>query len=205
MKTYFAPGCALRAYKPHLVDRMAAWLRESGLADGVYTTCCKDDQRFDEETLLIVCCPGCAHKFEAFKHVRTVSLWKTLLETDFPLPDYAGRVMAIHDACHARHRNSSEMQESARALCARMGIRLLEPALTRDETPCCGGSAADIATRKRMACERAAQLPAKDVALYCTGCVRSFSVTEARPHHLFDLIFGEETEGLTLTPPTPAG
>ena len=42
------------------------------------------------------------------------------------------------------------------------------------------------------------QLPAKDVALYCTGCVRSFSVTEARPHHLFDLIFGQETEGLTL-------
>ena len=28
MKTYFAPGCALRAYKPHLVDRMTAWLRE---------------------------------------------------------------------------------------------------------------------------------------------------------------------------------
>ena len=201
MKTYFAPGCALRAYKPHLIARMAAYLAQAGLIDGVYETCCKEEQRFGEETLLIVCCPGCAHKFSAFPNVRVVSLWKTLLETDFPLPDYGGRAMAIHDACHARQRHSAEMQDSARALCARMGLRLLEPEKTRDETPCCGGSAKSIPERKRMANERAASLPARDVVLYCTGCVRSFSVTPVRPHHLLDLLFEEETEGLTLKEP----
>ncbi len=201
MKTLFASGCALRAYKPELVSRMAAFLEREGIIDGTYEICCKSTQSIDEDTLLIDCCPGCSHMFDSLPNVRVISLWKILSDTDFPFPDYHGRKMSIHDACHARGRNSSEMQQSARAICKRMNIDLLEPERTGDNTPCCGGSAKNVAERKKMAAERAAQLPHRDVVLYCTGCVRSFSVTEAHPHHLLDLIFQEDTEGLTI--PTP--
>lgn len=104
----------------------------------------------------------------------------------------------IHDACHARGRNSSEMQESVRKLCSKMNISLIEPSLTKDESPCCGGCAKNIETRKQMAFNRCESLPLDDVVLYCIGCVRSFSVTKATPHHMLDLIYNEPTEGLTI-------
>ena len=198
MKTLFASGCALRAYKPELISRIMQFLREAGMIDGTYETCCKSGPAIEEETLLIDCCPGCSHMFGTFPDTQAVSLWKVLLDTDFPFPDYSGRKMTIHDACHARNRNSSEMQDSARALCRRMNIDLVEPELTRDETPCCGGSAKDCETRVEMANRRAGSLPLDEVVVYCTGCVRSFSVTPARPHHLLDLLFNEPTEGLTI-------
>lgn len=198
MKTLFASGCALRNYKPELVDRMTAFLTEAGIIDGTYEICCKSSQTIEEETILIDCCPGCSHTFETLPNVQIVSLWKVLLDSDFPFPDYGGRLMTIHDACHARNRNSTEMQDTSRELCGRMNITLIEPAKTRDKAPCCGGYAKDYETRKKMAIHRAEQLPVKDVVLYCTGCTRSFSITEAIPHHLFDLLFEEETEGLTI-------
>ena len=77
-----------------------------------------------------------------------------------------------------------------------MNIRLIEPEHTRGEARCCGGSAGDYETRRRMACACARELPEKNVVVYCTGCVRSFSVTEASPRHLLDLLFEEPTEGL---------
>ncbi len=79
-----------------------------------------------------------------------------------------------------------------------MNIELVEPDHTKDETPCCGGSAKDYETRVKMAESRAKSLPLQDVVLYCTGCTRSFSVTSAHPHHLIDLLFKETTEGLTI-------
>ena len=199
MKTCFAPGCALKKNRPDLISRMTAFLLEKGVIEGSFAPCCKEEGlSFKEETALIVCCPGCAFHFGLMENVRVVSLWKILNETDFPFPDYGGQVMTIHDACHRRNRHSAEMQDSARALCSRMRIALIEPALTRDETPCCGGSAKDLSLRRAMAQRRADSLPCKDVALYCTGCVRSFSVTGAVPHHLLDLLYGRKTEGLTL-------
>ena len=198
MKTLFAPGCALKAYKPYLISKMEEFLTEAGIIDGIFEPCCKSDFFIREETVLIDCCPGCRHMFSACSHIHPISLWKMLPDTSFPFPDYEGREMTIHDACHARERNSSEMQDAARVLCKRMHIRLTEPERTGNETPCCGGCSGDKKIRRQMACERAEELPMKDVVLYCTGCVRSFSVTEARPHHLLDLLFSEPTEGLTL-------
>lgn len=74
--------------------------------------------------------------FETVPGVHVVSLWKVLLDSSFPLPDYQCSKMTIHDACHARERNSSEMQDSVRELCRRMNIELIEPEKTRDDTPC---------------------------------------------------------------------
>lgn len=198
MKTLFASGCALRAYKPELISKIATFLLEAGVIDGTYETCCKSTQTFDGETLLIVCCPGCSHLFGTFPNTHVVSLWNVLLDTEFSFPDYNGRKMTIHDACHERNRNSPEMQDSARRLCKRMHIDLIEPDRIRDETPCCGGCAKDYSSRVQMANTRAESLPLDDVVVYCTGCTRSFSVTSAQPHHLLDLLFNEATEGLTM-------
>ena len=198
MKTLFAPGCALRKYKPELIERVNSFLSEAGLIDGMYLTCCKAEERLIEDVTLITCCPGCSHKFEAmYPNSQVISLWKVLLSTSFPFPNYHGQKMSIHDSCHARNRNSSEMQVSSRLLCERMCITLVEPTCTRDEARCCGGSlGTDFVKRKEMAISRAKEFSEKDVVVYCTGCVRSFSVTDVAPRHLLDLLFEEPTRGL---------
>ncbi len=49
-----------------------------------------------------------------------------------------------------------------------------------------------------MAYARAEEFPEKSVVVYCTGCARSFSITDKKPRHLLDLLFNEPTVGLTL-------
>ena len=194
MRTLFASGCALRKYKPSLVARMSSFLREKGIIDGDYEICCKSGRVVEPDSIIIACCPYCLKVFGAMPGVEAVSLWKVLLDSDFPLPDYAGKAMTIHDSCPARGRNSEELHDTSRELCRRMNITLVEPS----SSGCCGGSIKDREQRVRTACVRADSLPLKDVVVYCTGCVRSFSVTSAKPHHLLDLVFSESTEGLTL-------
>lgn len=197
MKTLFAPGCALNKYKPDLIEKITRFLLDASLIDGVYLTCCKAEQPAMEPVTLITCCPGCSNKFETHHpDCRVLSLWKLLLDTNFPFPDYQGICMSIHDSCHTRHRNSSEMQDSSRLLCSKMNIKLVEPEHTRDEARCCGGCASDYETRKDMAIRRAGEFSQSDVVVYCTGCTRSFSVTDVSPRHLLDLLFNEPTEGL---------
>ena len=197
MTTLFAPGCALNRYKPERIAEISRLLLESGRADAVYLTCCKSEIRPPEKARLIVCCPGCSHVFGSrCPGSEVISLWRVLLDVNFPFPDYHGQRMSIHDACQARGRDSEEMQESARALCQRMNIRLIEPEWTGDEARCCGGSAKDLESRRRMALSRAAEFTEENVVVYCTGCARSFSITPVRPRHLLDLLFGEPTEGL---------
>lgn len=199
MQALFVPGCALSRHRPASIDRVSRWMLREGIAGGLLTTCCKACRGSDERMTMIVCCPGCSHKFEAlYPNASVVSLWKTLLNTDFPFPDYGGEKMSIHDSCRARQRDSAEMQVSARELCRKMNIALVEPLHTREATVCCGGSAPDLVARKKMAQERAKAFSQEDVVVYCTGCTRSFSITGKRPRHLLDLLFGEPTQGLTL-------
>lgn len=199
MRTLFAPGCALLQNRRASIDRMSAFLRREGLTDGRLTECCKKCQGSDERMTIVVCCPGCSRKFAArYPNASVVSLWKVLLDADFPFPDYRGEKMSIHDSCRARQRDSAEMQVSARELCRKMNIALVEPLHTREATVCCGGSAPDLVARKKMAQERAKAFSQEDVVVYCTGCTRSFSITGKRPRHLLDLLFGEPTQGLTL-------
>ena len=199
MQALFVPGCALSRHRPASIDRVSRWMLREGIIDGLLTTCCKACRGSDERMTMIVCCPGCSHKFEAlYPNASVVSLWKVLLNTDFPFPDYGGEKMSIHDSCRARQRDSAEMQASARELCRKMNIALVEPLQTRETTVCCGGSAPDLVARKKMAQERAKAFSQEDVVVYCTGCTRSFSITGKRPRHLLDLLFGEPTQGLTL-------
>ncbi|MBR5224319.1 MAG: (Fe-S)-binding protein [Clostridia bacterium] len=197
MKTLFAPGCALNQYKPELISKLSRFLKDASIIDDVTLTCCKSGQKIDEPVTLITCCPGCSHKFETqFPAAQVFSLWKALLSSDFCFPDYHGVRMSIHDSCHSRHRHSSEMQDSVRLLCSKMNIELVEPEHTRDDAGCCGGCTGDYETRKEMAARRAGEFPENQVVVYCTGCTRSFSITNVKPRHILDLLFSEPTEGL---------
>ena len=197
MKTLFAPGCALNHYKPDLISRISQFLMKSSIIDGMYLTCCKSGQTIADDIKLITCCPGCSHNFKSGNpNAPVVSLWEVISDTDFPFPDYKGLRMSIHDSCHARHRNSTGLQNSARLLCSKMNIELIEPEYTRDRARCCGGCACSYEERKAMALKRAGEFPEKHVVVYCTGCTRSFSITDVSPRHLIDLLFDEPTEGL---------
>jgi len=197
--TLFAPGCALMNYKPKLIDRMTTFLMNAGIVSGIYLPCCKDAQAICGPVTLITCCPGCDHAFSVYHDgISTSSLWKVLIDTDFPFPDYHHQKMSIHDSCHSRNRYSSEMQEAVRALCGKMNIDLAEPACTMDRTRCCGGCLSNLDERRAMARTRAKDFPSDNVVVYCTGCTRSLSTTNVRPRHILDLLYEEPTEGLTL-------
>ena len=198
-QTLFAPGCALMGYKPELIDKMTDFLLKAGIISGTYLPCCKSDHPLHGPITLITCCPGCDHAFSTYHtDILTIPLWKVLLDTDFPFPDYQHTAMSIHDSCHSRSRNSSEMQAASRALCRKMNIDLIESPQTLDNVRCCGGCAKNLDERRAMAHRRAEGFPANDVVIYCTGCTRSLSITRVHPRHLLDLLYEEPTEGLTL-------
>ena len=197
MKTLFVPGCALMKYKPGRIADISRFLREKSMMDDLWMPCCKSDRRLTERVSLITCCPGCSHQFQMlYPDFPVLSLWKVLADSDFPFPDYHGARMSIHDSCSARNRRSFEMQDSVRWLCGRMNIQLVEPEWTKAAARCCGGSATDPESRRKMALRRAGEFPEKNVVVYCTGCVRSFSITEVIPRHILDLLYKEPTEGL---------
>ena len=197
MKTLFVPGCTIKSYKPELLTRVSGFLSDAGIIDEVNFECCKSHPKIEKNAVLITCCPGCSHQFETdHPHLTVLSLWSVLLKTDFPFPDYHGERMSIHDSCLARNRNSAEIQNSARKICEKMNIKLIEPEYTGDNSRCCGGSAADLETRRKMAMDRAGVFQEKNVVTYCTGCVRSFSLTDVTPRYLLDLLFEEQTGGL---------
>ena len=199
MKTIFAPGCALHKYKPDLIEKIRQFLLEREIIDEMSLTCCKDCESSDEQMTVIDCCPGCSYKYGViYPNADIVSLWKVLIDTDFPFPDYHGQRMSIHDSCRSRQRYSTEMQSAARELCKKMNTTLVEPVHTRETTTCCGGCEQDRERRIRMAEARAEEFTENDVVVYCTACVRSFSVTDKTPRHLLDLLFNEPTEGLTI-------
>ena len=155
MQALFVPGCALSRHRPASIDRMSRWMLREGIIDGLLTTCCKACRGSDERMTMIVCCPGCSHKFEAlYPNASVVSLWKVLLNTDFSFRITVGkRCLSTIPAVPGK--GFCEMQASARELCRKMNIALVEPLHTRETAVCCGGSAPDLVTRKKMAQERA--------------------------------------------------
>ena len=177
MRTLFASGCALRKYKPSLVARMSSFLREKGIIDGDYEICCKSGRVVEPDSIIIACCPYCLKVFGAMPGVEAVSLWKVLLDSDFPLPDYAGKAMTIHDSCPARGRNSEELHDTSRELCRRMNITLVEPS----SSGCCGGSIKDREQRVRTALagprvQRINRRPHSNLTLIFGVCVKSCPV-----------------------------
>lgn len=203
MADVFAPGCALKLYKPQLADRLLHYLNQGGAPVKELSTCCRHDPMLPTGTRVINVCAGCDRRYrELYEGITTVSLWELLAERgDFPFPDYGGVEMAVLDACPTR--TEARVHDAVRALLAKLNIRAVEPEHTRNRGTCCGDSFYGVLpvneVKARMA-RRAREMPAEDVAVYCVSCVKAMHIGGKRPRYLVDLLFGEPTGAGTWEP-----
>jgi Fe-S oxidoreductase len=208
MDQVYAPGCALMLYKPHLAERILAFLNEDAAAAGgapvaEHLTCCRHEPGLAPGTRVVNTCAGCDRRYrELYEGVTTVSLWEVLADSEtFPFPDHAGAEMAIHDACPTR--TETRVHDAVRRLLERMNVTVVEPSATRTRAVCCGdsffGQLPDEQVKAQMR-KRADAMPASDVVVYCVSCVKAMHIGGKRPRYLVDLLFAEETSPATFEP-----
>lgn len=202
MKKYFAPGCALRIYKPHLAEKLLQYLNAEAGGVSETLTCCRNHPEFQDNSTVINTCPGCDRRYrENYTNILTVSLWEVLADSNFPFPDYAGKQMTITDACPTR--NQARVHKAVRALLHKMNIQLVEPERTATNSVCCGDSFVStlpVDQVKEQMKKRADQMPLEDVVVYCVSCSKSMFIGGKKPHYIVDLLFREETDPQTLEP-----
>lgn len=199
MKEVFAPGCALYLYKRHLIDNMLEFLGDKE----EYSTCCHHKPDVAEPTKIINVCAGCDRRYGSlYDDVSTVSFWEIVAESeDFPFPDYGGVTMTILDACPTR--KNVKVHKAVRKLMERMNINLIEPERTGVNGKCCGDTyygklpKEDVLAKMR---ERADEMPAENVVVYCVSCIKSMANGGKTPRYLVDLLFGEFTLAGTTDP-----
>ncbi len=190
-------------YKPHLAKRLHTLLDENLEKIPVLTTCCRKDPQFETTTEVINICPGCDKRYRLnYKNSTTVSLWEILADSDFfPFPDYGGKCMSIIDACPTRDREN--VHHAIRVLLKRMNITLKEPKNTGTKSTCCGDSFYGVIPTeqvKEQMIKRTAEMPVKDVAVYCVSCTKAVFIGGKTPRYMIDLLFGEETVPKTVEP-----
>ncbi len=62
-KLIFAPGCTLRRKKPHIVDRLHAYLREALGDVGMESACCRAGAGLPEGATVVVVCRNCVKTY----------------------------------------------------------------------------------------------------------------------------------------------
>jgi Fe-S oxidoreductase len=203
MQRVFAPGCALKLYKPDLAAKMLAFLDRDLGGITEHLTCCRHEPHLPGGTQVINVCAGCDRRYrQLYEGITTVSLWEVLAESEtFPFPDYHGKTVTVLDACPTR--DQERVHNAVRALLGRMNLRVVEPARTRTQGACCGDSfygVLPVEQVKEQMKKRAAEMPAGEVAVYCVSCAKAMHLGGRRPRYLVDLLFGEETRPGTFEP-----
>ena len=116
-------------------------------------------------------------------------------------PPWRTQRMTISDACPTR--NQVRAHKAVRTLLDRMNIQLVEPERTGVKGVCCGDSFWGVLPTeqvKEKMIERASEMPAENVVVYCVSCAKSMFVGGKRPRYLVDLLFEEETLPKTYGP-----
>jgi Fe-S oxidoreductase len=203
MKRVFAPGCAMMIYKPHLGSKLLDFLNNEFGNIQEHLTCCRHQPNLPPATQVINTCAGCDRRYrELYEGITTVSLWEVLAESStFPFPDYAGKEMAVLDACPTR--DQARVHTAVRALLRKMNIKVVEPASTRSGGTCCGDSfygVLPVSEVKAQMIKRAAEMPVQDVAVYCVSCCKAMHIGGKLPRYLADLLLGEPTAPGTFEP-----
>lgn len=196
METVFAPGCALLIDNPELADAIASYLRDRHGVTKRHTVCCHFNPNFCEETKIITICSGCIKRYDTlYKGVSAVSLWEIIdADTQFNFPDYNGLRMSVLDACPTR--KYDKMQQAVRSLLRKMNITVIEPERTMGNSKCCGDSFYGTLPKDEVIGkmrERADEMPAENVAVYCVSCVKAIKNGGKNPCYLPSLLFGTET------------
>jgi hypothetical protein len=196
-RCFFNPGCALSLYRPASGGKILALLNERFGPVLLHELCCRHDPGLPRGSVIINNCAGCDRRFRSlYEGIETISLWEVLDSIpDLPLPDWTGLAVSVHDSCSFRPK--PQVHAAVRSLLGKMHITTREAALSGARSVCCGDNLYGQVPNARIAefqKARAAQMPCGDVAVYCVSCVKSMAVGGKRPHHMVDLVLGDETE-----------
>jgi len=196
MKTVFAPGCALFILNPELGEKISAYLFRRYNIEDIHTNCCHHRPEFGEETKIVCVCSGCVKRYDTlYDGVSAITLWELIdRDPDFRFPDYGGMRMAVLDACPTRQYSS--MHRTVRSLLGKMNIEPVEPERTGTNGKCCGDSFYGVLPKEQVLekmKERADEMPAQDVAVYCVSCVKAVANGGKTPRYLPDLLFGVQS------------
>ena len=192
----YSPGCALLIYKPHLAEKVLAYLKTDDPNISMHEICCRHQPRLPQGSTVINTCAGCDRRFRSlYDGVDTVSLWEVLAESDFPFPDHSGLTLSLHDPCPIREK--PQVHQAVRRLLERMNITLIEAPEHGTGSVCCGDSfytKIDLPKVHEQMRKRAQSMPCPEVAVYCVSCVKSMHIGDKKPRYLVDLLFDEQTE-----------
>lgn len=196
-KTYFNLGCSYGLYKPQMSSKVMKILKDNFGIEKEYDKCCRIQPAVEENTTFINVCVGCGENFrDLYEGIDTITLWE-VLDTieDLPLPDHSGLTVSIHDPCSFR--KTPHIYAVVRNLLKKMNIQVVEAEYNREKTICCGRSMMGKVSLEKIYEQqkmRGQQMPCQDVVTYCSFCTKSMAYAGKTPHHLLDLIFGEDTD-----------
>ena len=196
MQYIFAPGCALMAYKPNLVERLKDWVESQYGPMETLQTCCFLSPKLEPGTCVVTPCATCTVNYlKGQKDCSSLFLLSAIAKSDnFPFPDYGGRPMSIQDTCSAR--SNLEYLEAVRTILKRLNITLVEPERSGATSKCCGQVFYGKLPEEKVAFQmksRAQEMPCEDVVTYCASCIMAMTVGGKRPRYILDLLFGEPT------------
>ncbi|MDR0454166.1 MAG: (Fe-S)-binding protein [Deferribacteraceae bacterium] len=198
MNKYFSPGCALSLYKPELAEKTELLINRFEKIPYI-NCCCRINPELPDKTgksVIINVCPGCDWRFSRlYEGIGTITLWEYLADKDIPLPDYGGRVMAVHDSCSVRGKET--VYDAVRTLLRRMNITVAETECNRAKSICCGSSMYKKVSKeelKMISRKRTESMPAEETAVYCVSCMKYLhNGGGGKARHIIDLLFGEES------------
>jgi hypothetical protein len=210
----FFPGCQLSGSNPEYVERVYADLRARLPGMGLLLRCCGAPADWAGQTdvfqaslaelkarwqglgspRVILACSSCFRVFQSFlPEIPIVSLWEIFEKMGLPETRPLGLParLTIHDPCSTRHERG--IQDSARAILARLGVEVRELALSRELTECCGYGGLVWLAHPELARDivrRRTQEDPGEYVTYCAMCRDFFADTGKPTRHILDLIYG---------------
>lgn len=201
---YFNPGCAMQLYKESASQEMFAFLKSQFPDITFHDICCHFEPKLPAGAKVVTVCAGCDRRFRnLYEGISTVSLWEILDQSEhFPLPNYQGMSISIHDPCPVR--KQPDTHQAVRNLLAKMNMEVLEAEHHGQNSICCGDSfypKHDVSKVEAEMHSRALTMPTQDVCVYCVSCIGAMDVGGKTPRHLLDLVLGKPTSPMGLSLP----
>ncbi len=221
-KYVFVPGCTIPAYKPELVEKVYAHLKET-LGDDVTAMlrCCgkvtkmigqSDDfvlrnkialdeiEKTGADTIITIC-PSCFVTFEqTVTDKKVISYWDLMREKiGFPKESLGkGKdsevIFNIHDSCVTR--NVSSHHENIRWILTQLGYKYEEMNNIKENTRCCGVGGmvcnSNPELYKEIYTRRGNDCTQDSVISYCGSCRGTLEAAGKDSLHILDLMFGDK-------------
>ena len=226
-KYVFVPGCTIPAYKPELVEKVYAHLKEVFKDDvstmlqccGKVTNMIGEEDKFkirnklanDEiekigAEVIITICPSCYKTYSETSNKKVISYWD-LMKNEIGLPKEAiGKgngspvVFNIHDSCATREVVSHH--ENIRWILKEMGYKYEEMHNVGKNTRCCGVGGMVCSSNpelyKKLYIRRGNDCTQDSVISYCGSCRGTLEAAGKDSLHILDLIFGDKYETSTF-------